>query len=143
MALRFRKSIGKGPLRVNISKKGIGASIGGKGYRFTKKAGGGTRSTASLPGTGISHVSESSKKGKNYGSAPSASTPISTSTALRFFFKVIGIFTILASLLLCLAVPAIGIIGLIIGFLEVTLSSKKKQSAQSAEENEILTTKNS
>lgn len=59
MGFRFRKSIKAGPLRVNLSKSGIGYSVGGKGFRYTKKAGGGTRTTTSIPGTGISFVQDS------------------------------------------------------------------------------------
>ena len=62
MGFRFRKSFGAGPFRLNLSKSGVGWSVGGRGYRFTKKAGGGTRTTFSIPGTGISHVSETGKK---------------------------------------------------------------------------------
>ena len=58
MGMRFRKSIKAGPLRVNFSKSGIGYSVGGKGFRVTKKATGGVRTTASIPGTGISHVED-------------------------------------------------------------------------------------
>ncbi|MBQ6432160.1 MAG: DUF4236 domain-containing protein [Oscillospiraceae bacterium] len=43
-----------------MSKSGIGYSIGGKGFRVTQKANGGTRTTASIPGTGISSVNDSS-----------------------------------------------------------------------------------
>ena len=59
MGFRFRKSVSAGPLRINFSKSGIGYSVGTEGYRVTKKATGGYRSTASLPGTGISYVKES------------------------------------------------------------------------------------
>lgn len=62
MGFRFRKSIKAGPLRINFSKSGVGYSIGCKGFRYAKKAGGGTRSTANIPGTGISYVSETGKK---------------------------------------------------------------------------------
>ena len=56
MAFRFRKSINLGGgARVNFSKSGIGASVGGKGCRVTKRADGGTRTTASIPGTGLSY----------------------------------------------------------------------------------------
>ena len=61
MGFRFRKSIKAGPFRINLSKSGIGYSVGTKGLRFTKKAGGGTRTTASIPGTGISYVKDSKK----------------------------------------------------------------------------------
>ncbi len=66
MGLRLRKSIkiGRGT-KINISKSGIGYSVGTKGARFTKKAGGGTRTTLSAPGTGLSYVSESSGKKKS------------------------------------------------------------------------------
>ena len=59
MGLRFRKSasLGKG-LRFTISKKGVGFSSGIKGFRITKKAGGGFRTTASVPGTGLSYTKD-------------------------------------------------------------------------------------
>lgn len=61
MGFRFRKSINLGGgFRVNISKSGIGYSWGVKGYRITKTANGRTRRTTSIPGTGISHVTEKS-----------------------------------------------------------------------------------
>lgn len=58
MGFRFRKSVNLGPLRLNFSKSGVGYSIGGKGFRATKKAGGGYRTTISIPGTGISYVKD-------------------------------------------------------------------------------------
>lgn len=66
MGLRFRKSINLGGgFKINLSKSGIGYSWGVKGYRITKKATGGTRHTASIPGTGISYVHETSGKSSN------------------------------------------------------------------------------
>lgn len=62
MGIRFRKSIQFGPLRINLSKSGIGWSVGGKGARFTKKAGGGYRTTVGVPGTGVSYVKDYSEK---------------------------------------------------------------------------------
>lgn len=58
MGIRFRKSIKLGGARINASKSGIGYSYGTKGYRVTKTAKGTTRTTTSIPGTGISHVEE-------------------------------------------------------------------------------------
>ena len=66
MGFRFRKSINLGgAVRINVSKSGIGGSIGGKGARITKKANGGTRTTTSIPGTGISYVEETGKKSRS------------------------------------------------------------------------------
>lgn len=62
MGFRFRKSINAGPFRVNLSKSGVGWSVGTKGFRYTKKANGGTRTTASIPGTGVSYVKETGAK---------------------------------------------------------------------------------
>lgn len=61
MGIRFRKSIGNKFFRVNVSKSGIGYSAGIKGARITKTAKGTTRTTASIPGTGLSYVNESGK----------------------------------------------------------------------------------
>lgn len=78
MGFRFRKSIKIGPARVNLSKSGVGYSVGTKGFRVTKKAGGGTRTTASIPGTGISYTKDSSSKKKTSSSPTKKSTPKST-----------------------------------------------------------------
>lgn len=65
MGFRFRKSLNLGPLRINFSKSGIGYSVGNKFARVTKKADGGVRTTATIPGTGISHVKEYGAKQTN------------------------------------------------------------------------------
>ena len=62
MGFRFRKSVKAGPFRMTFSKSGVGYSVGGKGFRVTKKAKGGIRTTASVPGTGISYVKDYSLK---------------------------------------------------------------------------------
>jgi len=66
MGFRYRKSINLGGgFRINISKSGIGYSWGVKGYRVTKLASGGTRTTLSVPGTGLSWVENENKKRVN------------------------------------------------------------------------------
>lgn len=63
MGIRFRKSIRLGGgFRINLSKSGVGYSWGTRGYRVTRKSGGGTRHTVSIPGSGISYVHDSKKK---------------------------------------------------------------------------------
>lgn len=84
MGFNFRKSVKMGPVRVNLSKSGVGCSVGGKGMRVTKKAGGGTRTTVGIPGTGISYSSDSKKKSSRKKTASpktSVSTNGSTSTS--------------------------------------------------------------
>jgi hypothetical protein len=53
MAWRFRKSIKLGPLRLNLSKSGIGTSIGVRGFRVGQDAKGRSYTAASIPGTGL------------------------------------------------------------------------------------------
>lgn len=63
MGIRVKKSIKLGGgTRLNLSKKGIGASAGVKGFRVGVGPRGITR-TASIPGTGISYRTETSLKG--------------------------------------------------------------------------------
>lgn len=62
MGWKYRKSINLGlGFRINLSMSGIGYSWGVPGYRVTKMANGGKRTTYSLPGTGISYVEQSRK----------------------------------------------------------------------------------
>ena len=57
MGFRFRKSFKVMPgVRINLSKTGVGASVGFKGFRMTKRADGRVQRTVSIPGTGVSHV---------------------------------------------------------------------------------------
>ena len=79
MGFRFRKSLKAGPFRINLSNAGIGYSVGGKGLRYTKKAGGGTRTTTSVPGTGVSFVSDSGSPNKK--TPAKRSTPKASSEA--------------------------------------------------------------
>ncbi|WLF70590.1 DUF4236 domain-containing protein [Clostridium septicum] len=58
----FRKSKSFGPFRVNVSKSGIGWSVGTKGIRFTKRADEKKQTTLSIPGTGLSYVDVSGNK---------------------------------------------------------------------------------
>lgn len=62
MGLRFRKSVKLGPVRLTASKSGLSCSIGTKAARITKTAKGKTNATLSIPGTGISYVTEIGKK---------------------------------------------------------------------------------
>ena len=55
MGWNFRKSVSIGPFRVTASQSGLSYSVGGKGLRVTRQADGRTRTTVSLPGTGISY----------------------------------------------------------------------------------------
>ena len=55
MGFYYRKSVSLGPFRVNVSKSGVGYSVGGPGFRTGVSARGHRYSTFSLPGTGIGY----------------------------------------------------------------------------------------
>lgn len=136
MGMRFRKSINLGGgARINLSKSGIGASVGGKGFRVTKKANGGTRTTASIAGTGISYTSDSKK------SKAAANSAINTETAntpnyLLFWiaFRVLSIPLVIGGALLALIELAFGWIAIAIGIGSWLLANyyKKKHKANKA-----------
>lgn len=60
MGLRFRKSIKLGKnAKLNINKKSVGMSVGGKGARYTVNSSGRRTKSVGIPGTGLSYVSTS------------------------------------------------------------------------------------
>jgi hypothetical protein len=67
MGFRFRKSFKLAPgVRMNLSRKGAGVSLGGKG--FTHSVGpSGRRTTVNAPGTGLSYAVQH-KTGRSKGS---------------------------------------------------------------------------
>jgi hypothetical protein len=74
MAWRFRKSIKIGPLRLNLSKSGLGASIGVRGFRVGQDAKGQSYTAASIPGTGIYERKYSSQTNATGGDVVPASS---------------------------------------------------------------------
>ena len=64
MGFYFRKSVSLGPFRVNLSKSGVGYSIGGKGFRTGHSSTGRKYTSMSLPGTGLRYV-DYAKKGSS------------------------------------------------------------------------------
>lgn len=55
MGFYYRKSVSFGPFRVNVSKSGVGYSIGGRGFRTGVSGGGRRYTTFSIPGTGMGY----------------------------------------------------------------------------------------
>jgi hypothetical protein len=62
MGLVYRKTIKIGPLNINLSKSGVGFSLGVKGARVGRTAKGKIRTTLSIPGTGLSYVTTKDSK---------------------------------------------------------------------------------
>jgi len=55
MGFYYRKSIGLGPFRVNVSKSGVGYSVGGPGFRTGISSTGRRYTTFSVPGSGVGY----------------------------------------------------------------------------------------
>jgi hypothetical protein len=53
MGWSYRKSVHFGPFRVNVSKSGIGYSVGGVGFRSGVSSRGRKYRSVSIPGTGL------------------------------------------------------------------------------------------
>lgn len=121
MGFRFRKSIKAGPVRINLSKSGVGYSVGGKGFRVTKKARGGIKTTASIPGTGISYSTSSKKsaaKSKSKRRATTSAAKPRSSTASNAPSSNGGCMKgFLGFLLLCL------VIGLVANYWKILLAA--------------------
>lgn len=62
MGWSFRKSVNLGPFRVNMSRSGLGYSVGAGGFRTGVRANGRRYSSVSIPGTGIRYTSGGSKR---------------------------------------------------------------------------------
>lgn len=63
MGFYYRRSVGAGPFRLNLSKSGIGYSVGTRGFRTGRSGSGRRYTTFSLPGTGMGYRSYGRKSG--------------------------------------------------------------------------------
>ncbi len=59
MGFYFRRSMNLGPFRVNLSRGGLGWSVGGRGFRTGRSGRGRRYSTISIPGTGMGYRTSS------------------------------------------------------------------------------------
>ncbi|MFM7262081.1 MAG: DUF4236 domain-containing protein [bacterium] len=55
MSLYLRRSLNLGPFRVNLSRGGLGWSVGGRGFRTGQSGRGRRYTTVSIPGTGVGY----------------------------------------------------------------------------------------
>jgi hypothetical protein len=71
MGWNLRKAFNFGPLRISLSRKGVGYSVGVRGFRVGRDGKGQNYSQTSIPGTGIYKRTYSGQRasGKNWGIA--------------------------------------------------------------------------
>lgn len=70
MGFFFRRSVGIGPFRINLSKRGVGVSVGVRGFRTGISSTGRRSTRLSIPGTGIGYQVEHGKNDSPHESAP-------------------------------------------------------------------------
>lgn len=75
MGWRFRRSIGRGPFRLNFSKRGVGYSWGIPGIRVTTTADGNRYLWLSIPGTGLAWSKRLGVKGRPARTTPPPKAP--------------------------------------------------------------------
>jgi len=63
MGWSYRKSVRVGPFRVNLSKSGVGYSVGAGGFRVGQSAKGRRYSSFTIPGTGMTYRPSKSSSG--------------------------------------------------------------------------------
>jgi hypothetical protein len=125
MGVRFRKSTNVGPFRFTFSKSGVSTSFGGKGARITKTASGKTRTTLSIPGTGLSYVSETGGKKRTAKKRAAPAAPLDTAPATSAtsapaplsagFVRTMGIILALFGAMLCALFLPLGIVAMVAG----------------------------
>jgi hypothetical protein len=81
MGFYFRKSASLGPFRINLSKSGLGYSVGGRGFRTGVSARGRSYTRMSLPGTGLGY--QTSKSGCGLALAAGAALVAGGAAAVR------------------------------------------------------------
>ena len=96
MGMRFKKSKKIAPgVKLNVSNKSVGVSVGGKGVHHSVSSSGRKTTTVSAPGTGLSYVKTSgggSRKRKSSKKAQSGTVGCGT-ILLGFilFFLIVGV----------------------------------------------------
>jgi hypothetical protein len=63
MGWSFRRGFGAGPFRMNLSTKGVGFSVGVKGFRTGIRSNGRRYSRVTIPGTGLAYSTTHASKG--------------------------------------------------------------------------------
>ncbi len=107
MGLRYRKSIRLGGVvRVNISGRGVGWSVGGNGVRHTDPGGRRAYRTLTIPGTGISYRSSSGSNAPYAQSRAPESRPIAVEARQRHPWEKWLLIAVV--LLLIAAIPVAG-----------------------------------
>lgn len=97
MGMRFKKSKKIAPgVKLNVSNKSVGVSVGGKGVHHSVSSSGRKTTTVSAPGTGLSYVKTSGGGSHKKKSSKKQSGTVGCGTILLgfiLFFLIVGVFS--------------------------------------------------
>ena len=113
MAMRFRRSVKVAPgVKVNLSKKNVGVTVGSKGAHYSVNTSGRKTTTVGVPGTGVSFVDVSGKKGG--GSAQTGSVePRLASKGTYIALLILAVLLVIFGVALLFVAPVFGVVLLI------------------------------
>lgn len=121
MAMRFRRSTKIAPgVKVNLSKKNVGVTVGSKGAHYSVNSSGRKTTTVGIPGTGVSFVDVSSKKGG--GSAQATAEPRLVSKGTYIALLVLAVLLAIFGVALLFVSPVFGVVLLVVAAICVTNS---------------------
>jgi hypothetical protein len=90
MGFYYRRSVNLGPFRVNLSKRGVGYSVGTPGFRTGRSASGRRYTTFSVPGTGFGYRTSGRSTGCLLAAATGAGVLLAIGTAARIAASLVG-----------------------------------------------------
>lgn len=97
MGMRFKKSKKIAPgVKLNVSNKSVGVSVGGKGVHHSVSSSGRKTTTVSAPGTGLSYVKTSGGGSRKGNPLKAQSGTVGCGTILLgfiLFFLIVGVFS--------------------------------------------------
>jgi hypothetical protein len=96
MGFYVRRSVNFGPLRVNLSKSGLGYSVGGRGFRTGVRADGRRYTRLSVPGTGVGYYASHARP--RQGRAPQRQSPAPAAGGCLVYIALLGSALALAAL---------------------------------------------
>lgn len=124
MAMRFRRSTKIAPgVKVNLSKKNVGVTVGTKGAHYSVNSSGRKTTTVGVPGTGVSFVDVSSKKGGDSAQVTAEPRPVSKGVYIAMLIVAI-LWTIALGLPLLTISPVIGVLLIAVGVYVIILAVK-------------------
>lgn len=114
MAMRFRRSVKVAPgVKVNFNKKSVGVTAGTKNAHYSVNSSGRKTTTVGVPGTGVSFVDVSSKKGGG-GAQTGSAEPRLASKGTYIALLILAVLLVIFGVVLLFVSPVFGVVLLVV-----------------------------